>query len=193
MVGGGAVFDKGSAVTAGAVAGVLVPAELGVASGEAGHGAVSDDLGDDAGSGNGEGGCVSTDAALGGTADGWSAVAIDYCEIRDCGKAVDRSAHGEHGGVEDVDMEDFCNRGGADRDLDAGAADEGGIGGLPGGRRQGLAVVDEGAEAAGDAIVEDHGGRDDGTGEWPATGFIHARDPAAVGTLDSVVWSHVVW
>ena len=192
VVDGGAVALEGGAVVAGAVAGVLVPAVMGVSGGEAEHGAVADDLGDDAGGGDGEGGGVPADTAAGRAVEGGGAVAVDEGEVGRGGEAGDGAAHGEHGGVEDVEAENLGDGGGADGDLRAGAAEEGCVGGVPRGRAQGLAVVDEGAEAAGHAIAEDDGTGDHGAGEGAAAHFIDAGDPAAMGAFKLVVGTHRV-
>ena len=105
-------------------------------------------------------------------------------------QARDGAAHGEHGGVEDVEAEDLGDGGGADGDLDAGAAEEGGVGGIPRRGAQGLAVVDQRAEAARHAVAEDDGAGDDGAGQGPTADLIDAGDAAAMGAFELVVGTH---
>ena len=102
-------------------------------------------------------------------------------------QAGDGAAHGQQGGLQDVDPLDFGHRGGADADLDAAGGaggEQGGEGELALGGGKFLRIVKQGAEGGGDAAGQHHGGGEHRAGERAAPDFVDAGDPA-VGICDA--------
>ncbi len=84
--------------------------------------------------------------------------------------------HREDRGVKDVEPIDLANRGGADADRERARADLRGES-CPRVCRELLGIVD----AANDTLLRrhDHGARDDGASERPASNFVDAGDEGA--------------
>jgi len=122
---------------------ILVPPIDRVAVGQPQHGPVADDLGHDRGGRDRERGPVAADHAFGRAGQvRWRAVAVHQRQVGRLPQPQHGAAHGQHGGMQDVELEDFGHGRGADPDLGATLVDRGkGLVALFGGEL--LGVVDQ--------------------------------------------------
>jgi hypothetical protein len=145
----------------------------GVKRGEFLHGAVACDLGDDGGGGDGGAARIAVDDGEFVTGKTGLTVAIDQAEVRLEVKTLDRAAHGEETGAENIVRLDFLEGGDADGPVDLGMAAEEMIelGAILGDEQ--LRVVEM---AMSQAIGQDRRRRIDRTRPAAAADFIHPGD-----------------
>ena len=177
MRGAGTEGLQGGGVDRGIVALVAGEAVAGVFGIQRHHQPVPRRLGKDGGGGDRQGQAVALDNRLDRARQFEPVVAIYQGRGRRDRQRLDRTAHCQAGGAQDVELIDLFHRGEADApgqgtglDLD--------LQGLAPGVGQGLGVVDTGGQVVG---IEDHRPRRDRPGPGPATCLVHAADGAAAG------------
>lgn len=160
-----------------AIARVPLPAVTGMIAGEGGHHPVPLDLGDDGGRGDRKRTSIPLHQRGGGAAQaGRRPVPVDKREARRARQRIERAAHGEIGGAEDVEPVDLLNAGDAEADLRD--IPESGKKRLAPGGGEPLRIVQAGRNPL---RIENHGSGDDGPGPGAAPGLVHPGDGAGGG------------
>lgn len=177
--GAGSVVLEGFEVQAGAVAFVAGEAVDGILLVERLHEAVSGDLGDDAGGGNGETtGIASDDVPVGAGESGYGE-SVDQGQFGEWIEGLEGLGHGAMGGSEDVKPVDLIGLEDGHADAEVGEVLQGVVESFAFFRTQLFGIVEIGE--GGGEIPEEMGGkihcrRDHGTGQGTASGFIHPRN-----------------